>query len=328
MQNSPRNSSGGFSNQHISTHQFKAIQQYRLNLSPCMPPLSPSPRLSQRLSGSKSSSNILGTVLTTAGDHGSEPTNIDSSAEQRVDSEKVNVADVSASSDNLQESEKVVQNDVSVVSDSPTVFKHPTHLVTPSEIFSKSALSSTNSNTPQGMNVQDVAAYSDAEKFEVEVKVVGLAWLDDQMPVVLTSTGQLNLFAEGRIVEQKVLELNPVLRAFGNAKTRARSTFHTKTQNTLHRADKAKEIRTKAPDANEDLLPVPKTEIEKNGQDALFLVRPNDSLARRNNDSEASTVVNPSQDENVHTKVPQGADDENAIELESLSSYMSSLGFT
>ncbi|KAI5407817.1 hypothetical protein KIW84_053885 [Lathyrus oleraceus] len=34
-------------------------------------------------------------------------------------------------------------------------------------------------------------------------------------------------------------------------------------QNTLHRADKAKEIRTKAPDANEDLLPVPKTETEK-----------------------------------------------------------------
>ena len=59
-----------------------------------------------------------------------------------------------------------------------------------------------------------------------------------------------------------------------------------------------------------------------------LLVRPNDSLARRNNDSEASTVVNPSQDANVHTKVPQGADDEKAIELESLSSYMSSLGFT
>ncbi|KAI5408212.1 CLP protease regulatory subunit clpx1 [Lathyrus oleraceus] len=59
-----------------------------------------------------------------------------------------------------------------------------------------------------------------------------------------------------------------------------------------------------------------------------LLVRPNDSLARRNNDSEASTVVNPSQDANVHTKVPQGADDEKAIELESLYSYMSSLGFT
>ncbi|CAI8593032.1 unnamed protein product [Vicia faba] len=35
------------------------------------------------------------------------------------------------------------------------------------------------------------------------------------------------------------------------------------TQNTLHWADRAKEIRTKAPDANEDLLPVPKTEKDQ-----------------------------------------------------------------
>ncbi|CAI8590480.1 unnamed protein product [Vicia faba] len=137
------------------------------------PPLPPSPRLSRRLSGSKSSSNILGSGARSAGDHGNEPTNIDSSAEQRVESGKDNVADVPESSDNLQESDRVVQNDVSAVSDSPTIFKHPTHLVTPSEIFSKSALSSANSNTSQGTNVQDVAAHGDAEKFEVEVKVVG-----------------------------------------------------------------------------------------------------------------------------------------------------------
>ncbi|XP_058723070.1 kinesin-like protein KIN-8A isoform X2 [Vicia villosa] len=35
------------------------------------------------------------------------------------------------------------------------------------------------------------------------------------------------------------------------------------TQNTLHWADRAKEIRTKAPDANEDLLLVPKTETDQ-----------------------------------------------------------------
>ena len=35
------------------------------------------------------------------------------------------------------------------------------------------------------------------------------------------------------------------------------------TQNTLHWADRAKEIRIKAPDANEDPLPVPKTEKDQ-----------------------------------------------------------------
>ncbi|CAK8534355.1 unnamed protein product [Lathyrus sativus] len=35
------------------------------------------------------------------------------------------------------------------------------------------------------------------------------------------------------------------------------------TQNTLHWADRAKEIRTKAPDANKDLLPVPNTETDQ-----------------------------------------------------------------
>ncbi|XP_058754212.1 serine/threonine-protein kinase MPS1-like isoform X1 [Vicia villosa] len=59
-----------------------------------------------------------------------------------------------------------------------------------------------------------------------------------------------------------------------------------------------------------------------------ILVKPQDSLTQRNNDSEASTVGNPSQDANVHSKVAQGANDEKASELESLSSYMSSLGFT
>jgi len=136
------------------------------------PPLPPSPRLSRKLSVSKSSSNILATSSASAGDHKNEPANLDPSVEERIKSEKDNVADVPVLGDNLQESDKVVQTDVSVVSDSPITFKHPTHLVTPSEIFSKAALSPANSNISEGMNVQGVAAHSDAEKFEVEVKVV------------------------------------------------------------------------------------------------------------------------------------------------------------
>ncbi|KAL2341441.1 hypothetical protein Fmac_009381 [Flemingia macrophylla] len=132
------------------------------------PPLPQSPRLTQKLSGLKNSSNNLETSSPSA-DHNSEQTNLDSSAERRMESEK-DMADVPESGDNLQKDDKVVQNDVSVVS---TTYKHPTHLVTPSEIFSKTALSSDNSHISQGMNSQDVAAHSNVENFEVEVKVVG-----------------------------------------------------------------------------------------------------------------------------------------------------------
>ncbi|KEH34846.1 Serine/Threonine kinase family protein [Medicago truncatula] len=54
-----------------------------------------------------------------------------------------------------------------------------------------------------------------------------------------------------------------------------------------------------------------------------------DLISNTNIDSpETSTVIAPSQYANVPNKVPQGASDEKAIELENLSSYMSSLGFT
>ncbi|CAJ1962778.1 unnamed protein product [Sphenostylis stenocarpa] len=135
------------------------------------PPLPQSPRLSQKLSGLKNLSNSLETSSSTA-DQSSEPTNLDSSAERRMESEK-DMADVPASGDNLRKDDKVVPNDVSVVSNTPTTYKHPTHLVTPSEIFSKTALPSDNSHISQGMNVQDVVARSDTENSELDVKVVG-----------------------------------------------------------------------------------------------------------------------------------------------------------
>ena len=136
------------------------------------PPLPLSPRLSHKLSGLKGSSNNLETSSTSA-NHSNEQTNPDPSAERRIESEKDNMADVSASGDSSLKNDRIVQNDISVVSNPPTVFKHPTHLVTPSEIFSKATLSSENSQTSQGVNVKDVAAHSDTENLEVEVKVVG-----------------------------------------------------------------------------------------------------------------------------------------------------------
>ncbi|XP_019418924.1 PREDICTED: enhancer of mRNA-decapping protein 4-like isoform X1 [Lupinus angustifolius] len=150
-----------------SHHGFEHIQS-----SP--PPHPPSPRLSHKLSGFKGSSNNLETRSTNV-DHNNDQTNLESSAERRVESEKDITGDVPASGDILRKNDGLVQNDVSVVSNSPTTFKQPTHLITPSEIFSKAALSSENPQTSQGMNVQDVAAHDDAENLEVEVKVVGEA---------------------------------------------------------------------------------------------------------------------------------------------------------
>ncbi|CAL0334532.1 unnamed protein product [Lupinus luteus] len=136
-----------------------------------LPPYPPSPRLSLNLSGLKGSPNNLESTSANA-DHNSEQTNLESSAEREIESEKDNTTDVPAPGDSLRKNDGFVQNDVSMVSNSPATFKHPTHLVTPSEIFSKGNLSSENPQISQGMNAQDVAAHGDAENSEVEVKVV------------------------------------------------------------------------------------------------------------------------------------------------------------
>jgi len=75
-------------------------------------------------------------------------------------------------SDIFRKDDKIVPNDVYVVSNNQT-YKHLTHLVTPCEIFSKTALSSDNTHTSKGMNVQDVVTRSDTENFEEDVNVIG-----------------------------------------------------------------------------------------------------------------------------------------------------------
>ncbi|KAI4298855.1 hypothetical protein L6164_032370 [Bauhinia variegata] len=139
--------------------------------SPPLPPLSP--RLSQKSANFRSPSSNLESTLTNA-NHSSDQTYVHCTAEQRMESGKDNISDVPPSVDILGKNDKVKQGDVSVVSNPPMIFKHPTHLVTPSEIFSTAALSSDNS---QGMNgieakVQD-DVHNETENVEVEVKVVG-----------------------------------------------------------------------------------------------------------------------------------------------------------
>jgi enhancer of mRNA-decapping protein 4 len=142
-----------------------------------VPPLLPmSPRLPRKLSGLQSLSNSTDTSLQFS-DHAGDQSVPDYLVDRRIETVKENASDTS-SGDNLSKGEKnVKQTDIAMVSETPIMFKHPTHLITPSEILSR-AVSSENSQTTQGLNVteakiQDVLVNNDIESAEVELKVVG-----------------------------------------------------------------------------------------------------------------------------------------------------------
>lgn len=146
------------------------------NFHSASPPLPLSPRLSRKSSGFRSPTGYEPSPQ--PGDIGGDQSVIDFSVDHRSTTTKEKKVDVPSSGDNLWKADRnVAQNDISVVPDPPVVFKHPTHLITPSEILS-TAPSSENSQFNQRMNageakVQDVVVNNDTEGAEVEVKVVG-----------------------------------------------------------------------------------------------------------------------------------------------------------
>lgn len=129
-------------------------------------PLPLSPRLSRNLSGFRNL-QISNETSPPLGDHAGDQ-----------DIVKDNIADASPSGDNLRKGDNdVMQTDISMVSSAAVAFRHPTHLVTPSEILSTAASSSEHSQINQGTTslearVEDVNK-NDAENIEVEVKVIG-----------------------------------------------------------------------------------------------------------------------------------------------------------
>ncbi|XP_010252981.1 PREDICTED: enhancer of mRNA-decapping protein 4 [Nelumbo nucifera] len=142
------------------------------------PPLPLSPRLSGKLSGFRGPSNNYepGPSL---GDRSGDQSVLDYSVDRRVDNVLPSLADVPSLDDTTRKDEnKVAQNDISMVPNPPMMFKHPTHLITPSEILSMAVSSSESTQVSQGMKrgeskVQDVVVNNDVESVEVEVKVVG-----------------------------------------------------------------------------------------------------------------------------------------------------------
>lgn len=152
-------------------------------VNPASPPLPLSPRLSRKLSSFRSSGNNFETSPTIS-DHGSDQPVLGHSP---------------SSGENRRKGDKDgVQDDVSMVPSSATAFKHPTHLVTPSEILSTSASSSEISQFSQGMSVmegkvQDIVVRNDADSFEEEVKVIGEMQTGKDTESNVHKEGQVNL---------------------------------------------------------------------------------------------------------------------------------------
>ncbi|XP_012484611.1 enhancer of mRNA-decapping protein 4 [Gossypium raimondii] len=125
------------------------------NVHIATPPLPLSPRLSRKSSGFGNPSSV-DHVNRSAPDH---------SVDHKVDTVKENNVVVPYAGENLQKGEDIA------------VFKHPTHLVTPSEILSTVSSSTENAQISQVINegeatIKDVVK-NDAESIEVEVDVLG-----------------------------------------------------------------------------------------------------------------------------------------------------------
>lgn len=103
---------------------------------------------------------------------------IDYSVDQQMDTIRTNLSDVpSLDSDSRNDEMKGTQEDNSGMLNPPIMFKHPTHLITPSEILM--GVPSPNNNnevkTEVEASIQDVIVNNDVSNAEVEVKVVGEA---------------------------------------------------------------------------------------------------------------------------------------------------------
>lgn len=141
------------------------------------PPLPLSPRLSGKLSGLRSPADNFEPGPSFNEHAGDQPIN-DYSVDRKMDPIHANLSDVPTLDDDSRNDEKkVVQDDVSGVLNPPVMFKHPTHLITPSEILmaasSSDSINPVDAKSESEANIQDVLVNGDVSNAELEVKVVG-----------------------------------------------------------------------------------------------------------------------------------------------------------
>ncbi|CAA3020049.1 enhancer of mRNA-decapping 4-like [Olea europaea subsp. europaea] len=141
------------------------------------PPLPSSPRLSRELSGFRSPSSCFEPVPV-VNDRDADPKVVEYSVDGQMDAVHAKSSDGTLmDGDPINDENKISQDDISSSPEQHSKFKHPTHLVTPSEILMASSSSEVNrANEPKSdheLNIQDVVISNDTQNMEVEVKVVG-----------------------------------------------------------------------------------------------------------------------------------------------------------
>lgn len=143
------------------------------DIAPSVPPPPPlSPKLSRKLSGFRGPSNSFGADTSDNDQVGNQKV-----AEYPVDSQKDGTPPNLSAVASLDDEHKMSREDVPSGISHPVKFKHPTHLVTPSEILmarSSSEVSIVNEQKSETeMNIQDVVTNNDTRYVEMEVKTGG-----------------------------------------------------------------------------------------------------------------------------------------------------------
>ncbi|KAG9159852.1 hypothetical protein Leryth_007863, partial [Lithospermum erythrorhizon] len=139
-----------------------------------LPALPLSPRLSGKLSGYRNASTTFEPVPSLS-DNSGEQAVLENSVDRQPEPLQVNLPHGASSDDDSTKEGRKSRDDISTNLNSPLKFKHPTHLVTPSEILMASSPSEANHDHKNegDLSIKDVVINTDSRNVEVEVKVVG-----------------------------------------------------------------------------------------------------------------------------------------------------------
>ncbi|GAA0176418.1 mRNA capping factor [Lithospermum erythrorhizon] len=138
-----------------------------------LPALPKSPRLSRKLSGFRSPSNNF-ELVPSLNDNSREQNVLGSSVDRQPESVQANLPNAAILEDESRREESIASgDDISTTLNGSIKFRHPTHLVTPSELLmsnSPSEVSHTIDHKDEGdVNIQDVVTNSELQNVEGEV---------------------------------------------------------------------------------------------------------------------------------------------------------------